>query len=329
MDIYTDIKKGLEDLGFYVLVAKQKRIKDNPYIILNKSRNDLKIKKFELFLMQYWNDYFSSLDKNELFFDYIIVIDGLTFHPCILDILKRHNPQIMAINYLYDRVKGVYQIDFNFKFFDRIYSFDRNDVKEYGLILLPIYWIPTKEILVQRDIFAFGSYDILRKNAFIRIKHIADKAHISYFVKMYYPEIKNKLLYNIKGLVRKFLMRKSFVSLKELDTDLFTSVTMTPNEFRDKIGSSRVVLDTNHPYQDGLTARFMWALGEGKKIITNNYHVSSYDFYTNDQILILNAEVTDGEILDFITSDYEMPKRTRELIDHYRIDNWLKTLLSI
>lgn len=76
----------------------------------------------------------------------------------------------------------------------------------------------------------------------------------------------------------------------------------------------------------------MWALGLGKKIITTNEAVRNYDFYTKDQILVLEDKYyTKDELLiikRFIEHDYNEDSKIRDNIDKLRIDNWLNTIMT-
>ena len=94
---------------------------------------------------------------------------------------------------------------------------------------------------------------------------------------------------------------------------------------------SEVVIDTAPDNQDGLTARFMWALGAKRKIITTNEHVLKYPFYSPQQILVVDAddiEKNRHDVISFMESPLQIPSDKLVEIDKYRIDNWLGELLS-
>lgn len=108
-----------------------------------------------------------------------------------------------------------------------------------------------------------------------------------------------------------------------------TYASVSPMEFRNLIACSDVVVDTNAAHQDGLTARFMWALGAGKKIITTNVSVKKYDFYNPNQILVLDdLDYLDSKlILDFIKQKFIFGEEQKKRVLPYELSNWLKTLL--
>lgn len=331
MGLYEDIQKGLEDLGFFVDLILEKSFPNNPNIVLHKKKPSAsRINEFQGVLLDYWKGLLDCRSKEDLFFDYLLVINGKAIHPYLFEKLKKENKDIKTFNYIYDRIKGVYQIDHNFKYFDDIYTFDRNNVEEYNLKLLPIYWVPESGKLNEEiDVFAFGGPDQIRINVFRRIKEVVADTNLRCYIKVYHPAVTNKAVYSIRRISKYVLQGRKSPSLKELRSDLFTSESMPTDIFRKYINSAKVIIDSNHPYQDGLTARFMWSLGLGKKIITNNKNILKYDFYSKEQIFVIDDNTRDQELLDFITSKTDIPPRIKGLVDLYRIDNWLKTILGL
>lgn len=330
MGLYKDIIKCLKELGYCVDFIPEKTFPHNPYYVAVKNRPKTSKKDYDNLLLNFWVSEIDSRNRADLTYDYLLVMDGLSMHPYLVDTLRTINPQIRVICYLFDRIKGVYQIDHNFYLYDKIYSFDLSDSVEYSLEHLPLYWIPAdvseKNCL---DVFAFGSYDAIRKEVYCRIKDVCQGNDLSFYIKLYSPKISNKYTYSIKRFLLNTLLGRDLPSIKELQSPLFTDVSMTGEDFRKKIMSSKVIVDTNHPYQDGLTARFMWALGAGKKIITNNSSANNYDFYSKEQILIMGDGTTTEEILQFINSKCEISDKISEIINQYRIDNWLTNLLKL
>ena len=121
---------------------------------------------------------------------------------------------------------------------------------------------------------------------------------------------------------------KEMLSLNDLKDSIFTSKSLSPLEFRSLILKSKVILDTQNCNQDGMTARFMWALGAGKKIITTNRAAEINPFYTQEQIYILNENNING-ILDFIKKELVVPAEIQLIISQYRIDKWIDLLLNV
>ena len=124
----------------------------------------------------------------------------------------------------------------------------------------------------------------------------------------------------------KAIIGREHLPLLDIISGMFTKKALLPSDFKQLIVSSNTVVDTNHPFQDGLTARFMWALGAEKKIVTTNCSVRNYPFYSDEQIFILNNNW--DELPDFLKSEFTMKESVRAEIAKYRIDNWLDTILN-
>lgn len=328
MDIYKDIIDCLKSKGFDVTWVSDGTILYNPYNKNNITRHTKTISEYQTEVNEFWDETFKK-DEFQLPFDYFLAIDGFMVTPHFFKILEDKNPNIRKILYLYDRVAGNYEIDIFFPYYTSIFSFDMGDCSHFGLNHLPIYWVPAKEkSKAIYDIFGMGNFQWgTRYDVYKAIKSVCRKHGLRDFVKLYYRPVDDKLSYMVKYLFY-MVQGKKMLSLFELKNDLFTSKSLTPNDFRDYISISKVVLDTHLSYQDGLTARFMWALGEGKKIITTNPSVTKYDFYTSDQIYVLDDKNIEG-VVDFIKKDFKIDVEIRDIVDKYRIDNWLDTMLGV
>lgn len=318
MGLYKDIEKGLVDLG-YKVECITKSIQRDPFSVISLRSQLLYSKSSYLKRLEdMWLEIYNS--GNYTFnYDFLLVINGAFVHPILFDLLHKKNPKIIKVCYLYDTTK-VYHYERNFTYFDRIYSFDRLDVEKFNLHFLPIYWVPNENRKNEIDIFGFGSYKKDRYLLFQKIEELSINLGLKSFIKVY--DSSSGL--NWKGKIRRFF--KLLLIYNKYDRSLVSNVTIPPSDFRRMIASSRIILDTKLIEQDGLTARFMWALGAGKKIITNNQSAKDYPFYSKEQICIVNKKAIIPD--DFLVGDYVMSDATRSIVDSYRIDNWLKQMLE-
>ena len=189
--------------------------------------------------------------------------------------------------------------------------------------------MPCDEKIARFDLFGFGAIKDDRFELFSRLEQIAKKNSMQYFLKLYnFVNVKSMLLYRIRCLVYRCLGLKNVVSARAINSSFATKDTISPKEFRCRISESKVVVDTASPYQDGLTARFMWSLGLGKKIITTNANVKNYDFFDKKQVFVYTNTVTDEQIESFLTSEFEMTDAEKEHVAQYRLDQWLKKILD-
>lgn len=325
MDIYKDIIQCLDSKGYEVVWVSDGSIPGNPYNKSEKSRHLKTVEEYQSEVDVFWDENFEKENFLEPF-DYFLAIDGFMVTPHMFAILKDKNPNIRKVLYLYDRVEGNYEVDMFFPYYTNIYSFDLGDCAHYGINHLPIYWVPSEtKVEEEYDIFGLGGFQWgARYEVFKKLKEISEQSGFKDYIKLYNKSIDNKLSYFFKYLVYKLNGRK-MLSLSELKGDLYTTKSLTPQEFRDMILRSRVVLDTQNSNQDGMTARFMWALGAEKKIITTNKAVKKNVFFSPEQILVLKSNFED--IPAFISKKFTMSDDMRSLVKRYRIDNWIDTML--
>ncbi len=329
MDIYKDVVEGLEQKGFSVTWVRDSQIPGNPHIYSIPRYRRQRLSKYNEQVKQLWINILNSEECKKQF-DYFLAIDGLMADETLFQILNEKNPHIKKVLFVYDPIDGDYQIDYLFKYYDTVYSFDFGDCEKFKLNFLPIYWVPAEsESLTKYDIFGLAAlnYDKPQTIQFFQeVKNLAKRLGLSEYIQLFCGK-QNKYK-NLFWVVYNKIIGRKYYSNKELaENDLFTTNTLTPDEFRKTIQQSKTILDVQAPNQDGLTARFMWALGLGKKIMTFNWNVKRYPFYSKEQILILDNNYE--EIPAFIESDGKPSEEIRKIIDKYRIDNWLDTLLDI
>ncbi len=329
MNIYKDVMSSLEEKGWKVSWIKDNQVSNNPYLKDSHFWNRKPVKLYNREVEALWKRILAEPNYNYKY-DAFLAIDGSMVHHYLFETLKQRNPKVKKILYLYDNIDGHIQVDSFFNYYDNIFSFDAKDCKKYKLEFLPIYWLPSSvQDEIKYDIFGLASLKYESQDRIIvfeTTKRIAKENNLSEYIKLLYPINQNRLLYALKYIGLKLLGKKCF-TIKELkNNDLFTNHPISPDDFRIIIQQSNVILDTQIADQDGLTARFMWALGLEKKIITTNESARLYDFYDDKQVFILKDNY--NELLDFIKSPFEMLETKRNIIANYRIDKWIDTLLG-
>ena len=96
-------------------------------------------------------------------------------------------------------------------------------------------------------------------------------------------------------------------------------------EVFDLFARTKATIDIQHPRQTGLTMRCIEALGAKKKLITTNAQIKEYDFYREQNILVIDRHhpVVPAEF--FNTAYEELPET---IYRKYSLENWLHTVLS-
>lgn len=328
MNLYQDIVDELRRQNYEVEFLALKVFPHDPYFVFRDQDKHYDKEQFLKTLEKYWINLHKS-GEYSFYCDYLIVINGSAVHPILFSLLKQHNPDVKCINYLFDSTQNTYRFDRNFPYYDKIFTFDRNDVKVFGLAFLPIFWVPIeKSVKIDVKVFGLGVFNKTRYGIFKTVKTYVDRLNKTSYIKLYVPKDKNGILLWIKSLYRTLRPAPGGVTFKELKSGLITHESMSPDLFRQYVANADVIVDTSNAAQDGLTARFMWALGAGKKIITNNFSVSEYPFYSKKQFFVLGKDA-DDDLEKFIAeSDFAINDKTVEIINKWRIDNWVATLLK-
>lgn len=334
MDIYKDIRGELEKQGYTVDFIPDKSYSEDPYNVRGKKiKSCLKSQREKFFrrIDCYWKNILETPQYKHNY-DYLFVVDGQSIRPVLFSILKDRNPKVKCVNYLFDTTKGVYEFNRNFQFFDKVFTFDLEESKKYEIEFLPIYWVKTDDVKeYEYDLFGLGRYSRSRYELFDLLNNISKREGLKSFIKLQIDAHPHFQLYKIRYAIRKMLgLAHKRIPPKAFLSELCTHNKISPTEFRQYICKSRCVIDTNPLHQDGLTARFMWALGAGAKIITTNNSIKEYDFYSPEQIFVVSsaADLNNDcqKLISFVKADYTMPNNIKEITTKFRIDNWIRQM---
>lgn len=333
-DIYKDILNELTLMGVVAdFIEDSIYTRDYRNIRLKKWYSDFNFnrKLCDLYYTNYWNHILAKEEYSKTY-DYILVIDGFRLHHTLFDELRARNPKIICINYLFDSTRSLYHFEENFHYFDKVATFERHDSEKYGLLHLPISWPRMQHVnSTELKMFGMGVYSPIRFKMFDFMSRIAEQHNLKCYIKLYNPHITNLRLYNLKQYIRNILSLPKHISVNEYKSKYITHELLSGESFRFYMHNSEVILDTIAFEQDGLTARCMWALGAGKKIITTNESIKSYDFYTPSQIFVIEnySNETKDNLLKFLDSEIQIPLDVSNKILKLRTDNWLKYLLEL
>jgi hypothetical protein len=327
LHLYKDLMSGFEKLGYEVDFAKEYRIKNDPL--------DVRRERFRITFgstnrkKKYWKLLLNK-EQYDKAYDILFVLDGQGLHPELFDILKSRNQHIRCFNFLFDTVRGVYHFEKFFPYFDKVFTFDREESKKYQIKWIPIYWIPPVcTVKEEYDMFGFGSFSPDRFEVFQTLNDFSEKEGLNSYIKLK-AQINREWFYALRRLVRKPLGLRLEISLKQYHSPLIIHNNMSPTDFRDMVYKSKIVIDTHPLHQDGLTARFMWALGARKKIITTNANIMNYGFYNPSQIFVTNniKALDVMQLKNFIKEEIILTEKQSNEIDRCRIDKWLMEICS-
>ena len=193
--------------------------------------------------------------------------------------------------------------------FDTIYSFDKNDIKNYNFKETNNYNYLKKQPInsnVKYDAIYIGSLDE-------RVPRLIELA----------KDLKEKNL-NYLFLVIGKKKKTNALQLEHKNLITFSETRLNQKELIAYYKQANIIVDFIRPEQTGLSFRFFEALALQKKMITDNKGVASYDFYNPNNIYILDKKPKVS--LNFFHQDYT--EISSEVYNKYTIKNWVETIIS-
>lgn len=269
--------------------------------------------------------------------DILFCINGTIITPELIKGLKKNNPKIRTILYLWDHTK-YYKFNKHFKYFDKVYSFDPENATKYQISYLPLFWTPVqshdKNKIKKYAISFIGKLHSDRYDIVTNLKNECNRLDLKYFLKIVVIIEKWTLIKKIFYIRDRILGRKTITVIKHnlrkknLEDDILTLEYFSDDVFKQIIESSNCIFDCELPNQTGLTIRSIQALSQKRKLITTNEHIKVDPFFKdNPNIFITNRSDLNID-LRFINQEF-IEKQDYEIIfEQLRIDNWISKILN-
>lgn len=330
--MYKDIESEMVRIGHEVILIRDQNLGPDPYMVQNTFLVPIKKIVWNIRSKIYWNNIISNDERLNISFDFVFIISGVSVNMQILDYLKNKNPNLKSVFYTWDTC-NYYRFDRFLSMVDICYTFDLEDViRDDRWHFLPIYCREANLELKQEykyDLFTIGSCHDGRYSFLKKILPQLKANNIKYYIKIVTKPIhlslrdKLKILFLNKEERKRILEELNFSHGLE-NREFLSATSILDEEYQNISNSSRCVLDDQREGQSGLTARFMWALASGKKIITTNKWAYQYPFVNKEQVAIIDKETP------VIPSEF-LQKAIYEKSDvrEFYIKNWVTTILNI
>lgn len=251
-------------------------------------------------------------------YDYFLLIKGEAVPAYFLEKVRALNPEIEMIYYNFDPLKEYPVLISNLKYFDKKFTFERNDSIRYGLSFRPLFYLDEYKSLMPNvhhsdyDIVFIGSAHTDRYIVGEQVKSIAEKLKLKYF---FYYYAMGKIAFRIRKIVDK--------ELKQFDNRKLSFTKLSHHQIIDYYKRTKSVLDINKPFQEGLTIRTFEVLASGRKLITTNSDIKNYPFYNPNNVLILDrAHIELNQ--RFFNSEFE--KIDNEVLYMMSLDSFIECL---
>ncbi|MCM4166750.1 hypothetical protein KCTC52924_01601 [Arenibacter antarcticus] len=207
------------------------------------------------------------------------------------------------IVYLFDGLKKMPIQEHYIHFFDEVFSYEPADCKKHNLKFITNF-IPTERFRnsdSKRNLFNISSKDV----RYPKLRKLAEYCHHN-------------------NIPTRFIL----FSKKPLKTALFQVISCKINiqQIDQHLKHVTTFVDIQRPEQNGLSFRVFEAMGNEKKLITNNSHIKQYPFYNPTNIHVIdfnNLHIPE----EFLATPYQ--KTEWNLYQKYTAKNWVQDILSL
>lgn len=243
-------------------------------------------------------DKISVLEKQ----DYIFTIRPDLLKNKTLKTLKKNTKNNLA--FYYDSITRYPRKGKIISYFDKIYSYDKEDIELHKFSFLTNY-IYQESNIENHDylFFNISTHDFRFKSLEKVAKYINEKRWSSKI-----------FVYHSDPSVEKSQYLEIIHQVKSV------------SEINDLMKHSKIIVEIQRNDQVGLSFRIFEALGHHKKLITTNIDIVNYDFYNPQNILVIdenNIEIPE----DFVNSPYIEVDET--ILSKYRVENWVKPVFRL
>lgn len=264
------------------------------------------------------NSYYQKIltETENCNYDFFLLIKGETVPVFFLEKFKVFHPNTVKIFYSYDAVSEYPKFLKLYPFFDKNFTFEPSDGKEYGLHFRPLFFLNeyknTADLPLKYQIAFIGSAHTDRYLIGEKVKNLAEKLDLKAFFFYYAP---GKTAFRLKKIFDR--------NLKKFDTKKLSFKKLSHSEIAEIYQQTFSVLDINKPFQHGLTMRTFETLASGKKLLTTNPDIRNYPFYDPQNILILDRNQMEIN-LQFFQSEFS--QLNRETLEMMSLDSWIRCL---
>lgn len=253
-------------------------------------------------------------------FDYILFTKGESVSARQLRRLRELHPRARMVLYHWDAIYYNHHAKAINRCFDKVATFDRPDAEEYGMEFLPLFYTPEysaiQPIADNRIDYAAAFIGTTHSDRYAIATSVARQlASYGQNVMMYFY-FQSRMMYYKRMYADRIIDREW--------KECFHFSPLSHREILDAYSHTVALIDVQWPHQRGLTMRTIEALGARRKLITTNTDIVNYDFYDEDNILVV-----DRDHPHVPSSFTETPFRPlpANIYRRYSIASWLHCLL--
>lgn len=267
---------------------------------------------------KYYADIISKVRKTK--YDYVLFIKCDMPTERVLANFRNQFKNAKFCLHMWDSVRNIPNIKKKFKYFDYVSSFDRLDCRKYpNLHFRPLYYCdqykkePRTEGF-EYDLCFIGTIHSDRWKILREIKRQAEDRGLKIY---YYLYLQSKFIYWFYKITK--------VDFRDAQISQFRFDKISSEEIAQKVDKSKVIIDIQHPGQNGLTIRIIEMLGMNKKLMTTNKDIVNYDFYNEANIQVIDRK---KPYLAGVTEE-TYRKLDENIYNKYSLESWIYGALGI
>jgi hypothetical protein len=252
-------------------------------------------------------------------YDLILVVNGQTLSRHTLRRLRAAYPSAQFVLYMWDSVANRAHVRDNLYMFDRAYTFDPHDAARYHLRLRPLFYghgFNATQSLTTSTRFQISFVGTAHTDRFAVVNRL--KAGLAEGISAYWY-----LYLQAPWVVHYY--RLTNPSMRRARYEDFNFVPLKREMLESVFAESQSILDIEHPNQRGLTMRTFETLGAGKKLVTTNANIRGYDFFSPENICVIDRAAPRVPS-HFFESPFAPPSDA--IRKRYSISGWLADLLE-
>lgn len=267
---------------------------------------------------QYYHEIMEENKGKE--YDFVFVVKCEMITKSVLKKLKKAYAKAVFCLYLWDSIENIKGVEAKFPFFDRIFTFDRNNAQTRQVMRFrPLFFTddfcmkPVADNEYRFDICFVGTIHSDRYAIIQKVKSLCEKYGYSMYT---YAYLQSKFIY--------YYYKWTNPTFRNTSIKEFSFGKMSSKDIAQIIDDSKVVLDIQHPKQTGLTMRTIEMVGMNKKLITTNGEIAQYDFYDPDNIHIIHRDQVELS-MSFLEAPYRPIEK--EIYEKYSLEQWIRDIL--
>jgi hypothetical protein len=261
--------------------------------------------------------YCSIVDRQ---YDLILVIKGEVVPAWFLARLREDQPEAKFIFYSFDAIRNSSNCLELFPFFDRLYSFDFQDVQNHPQLELKHLFYTNEYAggppLQQRD------YDI----SFVGTLH--SKRYR--FVQDVFDHFENTYqFFYVQAAWFYYLSRLTCEGFRDVARAHVSFQKLGRGEVANIFKESRAILDMQREGQSGLTMRTFEVLASGATLVTSNAFIKQTDLYDPERVIVLPPGGADDPV-EFVerVSSLSREGHAPAGFEKYSIDSWVAEFIE-